>query len=422
MNEKFLQYVWKHSLYATDSMATTDGEKLEVINPGQWNTDAGPDFFNATVKIGETVWAGNIEVHIKSSDWNLHGHGSDKSYKNVILHVVSENDQEIKPEGREKIAVFILKIPEETTKRYDFLINRETWPACSESLDNIEKIYLYSEFDSLVVDRLEYKTEQIAGLLKENKNNWEEALYRHLARSFGFQANALPFEMLARSLPLNIIAKHRGNLFQVEALLFGQSGLLNNQLLGDDYFLKLREEYSYLYSKYGLKGMEGHLWKFLRMRPVNFPTVRLAQFASLLNSRELLLSGITEQKDIRDIRQLFDVSASEYWDTHYHFNNTSKKAVKHIGDSAINMLLINTVVPFLFLYGKINGKSHLMQRALDLLESLPPEVNGIINRWKEAGITAQHAFDTQALIHLKTNYCDKKRCLYCQIGMKVICS
>ncbi|MBP7506774.1 MAG: DUF2851 family protein [Prolixibacteraceae bacterium] len=422
MTEEFLQYIWKYSLYSNEKMFTADGDSIEVINQGEWNKDSGPDFFNASIKIGDTLWAGNVEVHLKSSDWFIHGHHNDKAYNNVILHVVLDNDADIKQENREVIPVFIPHIREETIEKYNNLINKKEWPSCSENTKEINRIYLLSELDTLAIERIIYKTGQINKLLEDNKNNWEEAFYQHLARSFGFQANSLPFEMTVRSLPSNIVAKHRNNLFQLEALFFGQSGLLNEQLLGDDYFLKLREEYSFLRAKYELRGIEGHIWKFMRMRPINFPTIRLAQFASLMAKSESLLSEILKTKELSDIIQLFDVKASDYWDTHYHFNNTSRKSVKHLGESAIHILLINTVVPFIFIYGEKNGKNNLKQRAIDILSNLPPESNNIITGWAEAGIEAQHAFDSQALIHLKKNYCDKKKCLYCRIGMRVICS
>ena len=422
MTEEFLQYIWKYSLYSNEKMFTADGDSIEVINQGEWNKDSGPDFFNASIKIGDTLWAGNVEVHLKSSDWFIHGHHNDKAYNNVILHVVLDNDADIKQENREVIPVFIPHIREETIEKYNNLINKKEWPSCSENTKEINRIYLLSELDTLAIERIIYKTGQINKLLEDNKNNWEEAFYQHLARSFGFQANSLPFEMTVRSLPFNIVAKHRNNLFQLEALFFGQSGLLNEQLLGDDYFLKLREEYSFLRAKYELRGIEGHIWKFMRMRPINFPTIRLAQFASLMAKSESLLSEILKTKELSDIIQLFDVKASDYWDTHYHFNNTSRKSVKHLGESAIHILLINTVVPFIFIYGEKNGKNNLKQRAIDILSNLPPESNNIITGWAEAGIEAQHAFDSQALIHLKKNYCDKKKCLYCRIGMRVICS
>jgi hypothetical protein len=420
MTEEFLQYIWKHSLFENENLTTTSGDPIEILNSGTWNTDAGPDFFNASIKINKTLWAGNVEVHLQSSDWLAHGHQNDPSYNNVILHVVLNNNKEIEPKGREAIPVFIPKIKHDVIDNYTHLISQKSWPACYETISEINPVYLYNTFDSLLVERLEQKTSLIVKTLQGNKNNWNETFYQHLARSFGFKTNSLPFEMLARSLPLAVLAKHKSNLFQLESLLFGQSGLLNEQLLGDDYFLKLREEYSYLSSKYQLKGMEGHIWKFLRMRPSNFPTIRIAQFAALLHHSESLLSKLTEEKGVKDIIKFFEVKASEYWDTHYHFNNVSEKKPKWLGESSRDNLLINTVAPFLFIYGERNEKENLKQRAIDILELLPPEKNNITSRWSELGIPTKNSFDTQALIQLKNNYCENKNCLNCQIGKKII--
>jgi len=420
MTEEFLQYVWEHALFEKEDLVTTNSEPIEILNPGTRNTDAGPDFFNASIRIGKTLWAGNVEVHLQSSDWLTHGHHNNPSYNNVILHVVLNNNKEIAQNGEEIIPVFIPSIKPDVIDNYSHLISQKSWPACFETIGEIDKIYLYNAFDSLLVERLEQKTSLIVKTLLDNKNNWNETFYQHLARSFGFKTNALPFEMLARSLPQNILAKHKSNQFQLEALLFGQSGLLNEQLLGDDYFLKLREEYSYLASKYQLKGMEGHIWKFLRMRPSNFPTIRIAQFAALLHQSESLLSKLTEAKEVKEIIKFFEVKASEYWNTHYHFNKVSEEKPKWLGESSRNNLLTNTVAPFLFIYGERNEKDNLKQRAIDILEHLPPESNNIISRWTELGIPAKNTFDTQALIQLKNNYCENKNCLNCQIGKKII--
>jgi len=272
----------------------------------------------------------------------------------------------------------------------------------------------------MLIERLQIKTQLIEQNLHRNQNNWNETFYQHLAMNFGFKLNALPFEMLARSLPLKILAHHTGNLMQLEALLFGQSGLLNEELLGDNYFLDLREEYSYLSKKYGLKGMEGHVWKFMRLRPANFPTIRIAQFAALLYQSHSLFSKIIETVNPQDIQKYFALKASEYWDIHYKFNSASKKGEKWMGESSQNNLLINTVVPFLYLYGERNNKAPLKNRALELLEHIPSEQNQIIRRWDELGINSGNAYDSQALIQLKNVYCDNKYCLKCQIGNKVI--
>lgn len=420
MTEEFLQYVWEHALFEKEDLVTTNSDPIEILNPGTRNTDAGPDFFNASIKIGKTLWAGNVEVHVQSSDWITHGHQNDQSYNNVILHVVLNNNKIIAQNGNEIIPVFIPKVKPEVIENYSHLIAQKSWPACYETIGKINPIYLYNAFDALLVERLEQKTSLIVKTLNDNKNNWNETFYQHLSRSFGFKTNTLPFEMLARTLPQSTLAKHKSNLFQLEALLFGQSGLLNEQLLGDDYFLKLREEYSYLASKYQLKGMEGHIWKFLRMRPSNFPTIRIAQFAALLHHSESLLSKLIEVKDVKEIIKFFEVKASEYWDTHYHFNKESEKKPKWLGESSRNNLLVNTIAPFLFIYGERNEKENLKQRAIDILEQLPPENNNIISRWSELRINAKNSFDSQALIQLKNNYCESKKCLNCPIGKKII--
>jgi hypothetical protein len=420
MNEEFLQYIWKHRLYKSDGIRTAQGEPLTVINPGVWNKDAGPDFFNASVKIGATLWAGNIEIHKKSSDWLKHRHHEDAAFNNVILHVVIDNDVPVKLPNGECLAVFIPQIDQRAWDNYHELIKAPQWPACSHYIRQFDRLYQTATLHAAVVERLQHKTEAIGRIMAETKNDWNETFYRFLARGFGFKTNALPFELLAKNTPLKILTKHKKNLTEIEALLFGQSGLLNEQLLGDDYFLELRRQYGFLASKYQLKGIEAHLWKFLRLRPANFPTIRIAQFAQLICQSESLMSKITGTDSLGEIKKLFQVKASTYWDTHYKFNTPSRKKIKHLGDTACNNLIINSIVPLLFLYGNHTNKNKLMDKALQLLEGLPPEDNQIIDRWKELSVDVQNAFDSQALIELKNRYCDLKRCLHCQLGSKVI--
>jgi hypothetical protein len=420
MNEEFLQFIWKNSLFQTTKLKTVQGQRVTVVNPGKLNSDAGPDFFNASIKIEDTLWAGNVEVHLRSSDWLLHGHQSDPAYNNVILHVVLENDKEVFMQNGLPLPSLILPVKKEIDENYQELISEKSWPACHRNVGNVDEIFRFVAFDSLLIERLQNKTDSILRLLNENKNDWSEIFYQLLARNFGFKTNALPFEMLSRRTPLAVLAKHKTNLFQLEAILFGQSGMLNEQLLGDEYFLQLREEYSYLAKKYGLKGMESYLWKFMRLRPANFPTLRIAQFASLLHKSESLLSKLTEENEINKIFDFFNVKASVYWDTHYRFNQPTPLREKWLGESSRNTIIINTVVPFLFVYGERNNKKELKQRALDILESLPPESNSIISRWDNFGVQARNSFDTQALIQLKNEYCDFKKCLHCLLVTKVI--
>ena len=421
MPEEFLQYIWENKLFFTDSLKTTHGDALEIISVGKRNTDSGPDFFNAKIKIDETIWAGNIEIHKKSSDWQLHKHHTDKAYDNVILHVVETDDQQVTRVNGEDIATLIINYPEKLKTNYQYLLNAKTWIACQNQFHKIDPVILQLGFNRLMIERLENKTGEILERLQQNKNNWNETFYQILARSFGFKVNAIPFELLAKSVPLQTLAKHKNSLFRLEALLFGSSGLLNEQLLGDDYFLKLREEYSFLFKKYRLHPIESHLWKFMRLRPVNFPTIRISQFAELIHNSQGLFSKIIEIDNINNLKELFKVKASEYWSSHYSFNKTTaKNSVKELGENSINTLIINVIIPFLFVFGEKQNKNHLQNRALEFLEQLPPEKNSIISKWEKLGIQGRSAFETQALLQLKNLYCEKKKCLNCQIGVKLV--
>ncbi|NQU87365.1 MAG: DUF2851 family protein [Mariniphaga sp.] len=418
--EEFLQYIWENKLLNTEGITTVNLESIEIIDVGKQNSNSGPDFFNARIKIGDTEWVGNIEIHKKSSDWYSHNHHTDKAYDNVILHVVEQYDKPILTSSGSEIPTLILQYPERIKTNYKRLLFSKTWIACEEQFHKIDQFALKLGYHRLMIERLESKTTDILQSLSKNQNNWNETFYQFLAKMFGFKVNALPFEMLAKSLPLSILSKHKSNLQQIEAMLFGNAGLLNEQLLGDDYYLQLREEYSFLYKKYKLKGIESHLWKFMRLRPVNFPTVRIAQFACLINKSEALFSKILEIEKLEEIQQLFNVTASEYWRTHYRFNKLSKSLKKELGAFSINTLIINVVVPFLFVFGEDQLKNNLKDRALDFLEKLPQEKNSIIDNWEKLGIKVRSAFETQALLQLKNLHCDQKKCLNCQIGNKLV--
>ena len=420
MNEAFLQFIWKYELFQSDNLKTQDGQVVEVIRPGQQNSDAGPDFFNARIKIGETIWAGNVEIHQKASDWYRHKHDQDATYDNVVLHVVKDNDRQIKNTKGDFIPVVQLVYPAHLEQNYHELLKSKQWIACADRFHEVDQLVLQIWFHGLMVERLQQKTGTIIRQLKQNNNDWNETFYQFLAKNFGFKTNAVPFEMLSRSVPLSILSRHKGDLFQLEALLFGTAGLLNEQLLGDDYFLGLRKEFGFLYKKYKLKPVDAHLWKFLRLRPVNFPTIRLAQFAALIHQSTALFSALIEADDLAYIRQLFDVHASEYWKTHYRFNKQSVKNDKNLGEFAFHNIIINTVVPFLFVYGDYHNQQHLKDKALGFLEKIPPERNSIISNWEKLGVTVRSAFDSQALIQLKNCYCNPKNCLNCRLGTKLI--
>ena len=407
--EEFLHFVWENRLFDTCNNYSEAGDPIEIISTGRRNRDSGPDFFNAKIKIGETIWVGNVEVHKLAGDWDKHKHHTDKAYNNVVLHVVEINDRQVFHENGESVPAWVLKYPVFLKTNYQKLLDARTWIACQSQFHNVDQFLLKLGFNRLMVERLEDKTNEINKRLKQNNNDWNEAFYQELARMFGFRINALPFELLAKSLPMNIIAKHKDNLFQIEALLFGSSGLLNEQLFGDDYFLSLRKEYTYLCRKYGLKPIDGHLWKFMRLRPVNFPTIRIAQFAALLHRFSGLFSKIIEIEDIESLQKLFKVTASTYWENHFSFNKTSRlKSVKELGTESINTVIVNVVVPFLFVYGESQNKEQLKNRSLEYLEKLPAESNSIIRKWEQLGVLAVSAFDSQALLQLKNKYCEPK--------------
>jgi hypothetical protein len=400
--EEFLQYIWENRLFYTDNLTTTTGERVEVVKTGQRNSDSGPDFFNAKIKIGETVWAGNVEIHKKSSDWQKHNHQNDMAYDSVILHIVETDDSPVKRANNKTIPTLLLKYPERLRINYQNLLDAQTWIACQNQFHKVNPVVLQLGFNRLMIERLEDKTGEILERLEQNNNDWNETFYQVLAKMFGFKVNAIPFELLAKSLSLKTLAKHKNSLLQLEALLFGNAGLLNTQLLGDSYFLQLRNEYSFLYKKYKLKGIESHLWKFMRLRPGNFPTIRISQLAALIYRSHGLFSKIIEIDKIDELKKLFEVSASEYWNSHYNFNKLSKRnSKKRLGETSVNVLIINIVIPFLFVYGEKQNRDYLKNRALEFLEQLPPERNSIISNWKKLGIETRSAFETQALLQLK---------------------
>lgn len=422
MPEEFLQYIWQHRLFDSSHLKTTHGEAVRIIDPGKLNPDSGPDFFNARVKIGRTLWAGNVEIHRKASDWLQHNHHNDNAYKNVILHVVEINDlPELNREQEIPIPTIEITFPEVLQQNYQRLLNARTWIACQDQFHRVNPVVLQLAYNRLMIERLEHKTMEIKQVLQQNQNDWNESFYQFLARSFGFKINALPFQLLAQAIPLKILQKHRNRLFQIEALLFGTAGLLNSQLLGDDYFLHLRQEYSFLYHKYQLKPIEQHLWKFMRLRPANFPTIRIAQLAALIHKTENLFSKLTECTSIEQMKSLFAVKPSSYWRKHYNFNKaTPGSSSRKLGETAMNLILINIAIPFLFVYGENQNKPELQDKVLDFLDQLPAEENSIITKWQKLGLNPRSAFESQALLQLKNNHCEQKKCLYCPVGSKLL--
>ncbi|MBP8023195.1 MAG: DUF2851 family protein [Paludibacter sp.] len=419
MKESILHFIWQNKLFQSHSLLTTDGESVEVIDPGRLNTDAGPDFFNAKIKLGNTIWAGNVEIHTRSSEWARHGHDDDKAYNSVVLHVVKKADVQVFRADGAPIPQLELIYPAEIEENYGQLMQNSLRIPCENKISAIPGIFIRSWKNALLTERLLQKTENISEILSQNNRHWEEAFYLNLARSFGFGTNGQAFEMLAASLPMQILGKHKNDLSQLEALLFGQAGLLAAKE-EDAYLLSLRKEYDFLKIKYDLKPIDGSQWKLLRLRPDNFPHVRIAQFAALIHKSTGLFSKITENPDIQYLQGIFRVEPSEYWKTHYLFAHESHKSLKGIGQKAIEGIIINTVVPFLFSFADTRGNQSMKDKAIEILEKLPAENNVITRMWHETGIDCASAFDSQALIQLKKMYCDKRNCLRCRIGHKVL--
>lgn len=421
MKELLLHYIWQHKLYIANDLRTTEGELIEILNVGKHNTDAGPDYFNAKIKIGETLWAGNVEIHTHSSDWIKHHHHTDKNYNSIILHVVDKVDTEIHRLDGAKIPQLELKYPELIVLKYEKLLSEEKWVACESKIADVPSIFIQSWKNALLTERLEQKSSAIHTLLVDHQQDWEEVFYICLARNFGFGTNSQAFESLARTLALSILGKHKDNLFQIEALLFGQSGLLTFGD-GDEYASKLKKEYEFLASKYKLQAIDGTQWKKMRLRPDNFPHIRIAQFAALIHSASKLFSKIVEQASIEQLRSVFACQPSEYWQAHYIFGKRSPIKNKSLGAQSINGILINSVVPLLFCYADIKEDETLKEKAVHLLDQIPAEQNNIITGWAKLGIDSITAYDSQALIQLKKMYCDERNCLRCRIGHKVLSS
>jgi Protein of unknown function (DUF2851) len=421
--EDFLHYVWKFRLFDRENLQTTAGDPIEVFSAGLQNSDAGPDFHNARLRIGDTTWAGNVELHLNSSDWHKHGHTSDNAYNSVILHVVYRDDHPIVLSYGRRLPTLELhdRVSPDLYNRYHNLVfgNQQIIP-CEGSIRFVDDITLRNWLTRVLVERLEKRSAAVIAALDKNRGDWEETFYQFLAANFGFKTNALPFELMAKSLPQLTLAKHKNNPLQIESLVFGQAGFLEDDLM-DDYPKSLKEEYSFLRKKYNLAPIEKHLWKFMRLRPQNFPTIRLAQFAALIERSNHLFSKVLEIKDIAGLRKLFtDLEANPYWETHYRFDTVSKPLSKSLGQSSIDILLLNTFVLFLFSYGKHNQQEYYINRSLKILEQLPAEQNNIVTNFDLLGIKVNTAFDSQALLELKNNYCNYKKCLQCGVGNKIL--
>lgn len=421
MTESFIHYLWQFQQFDKTLLQTSHQEPIRVLKTGILNTDSGPDFSQARLQIGEIEWVGNIEIHIKASDWNIHNHQADASYNNVILHVVWEHDKSILREDGTEIPTLELKPITEPSllEKYELLISNKNVIPCAPQFKDVSALSKIAILDKVLAKRLIQKSKIVEELLESNQGDWEETTYQLLARNFGFKLNSDAFLRLAQNLPLKVLQKHRDSLTQIEAILFGQSGLLE---VVDDYSKKLKQEYDFFAAKFSLKDktLQAHEWKLLRTRPANFPTIRIAQLARLVTLQKSFFSLFTQTESIDDLRKTLQVKQSEYWQEHYHFDKIAARKSNGLGKESIDNLLINTVIPLLACYSQKMDNQVYMDRAIAFLESFPAESNHIIDIWKGLGLEIKTAFDAQASIELYNNFCMKKKCLLCNVGIEIL--
>ena len=428
--EQLLHYVWKHKLWPIKPLETTDARSIEVVDPGLYNRrDAGPDFFNAKVKIGGTLWVGNVEIHDRASDWYQHGHDHDSAYDNVVLHVVGQADRDVQNSRGEYLPQLELEVPAHVRDNYEQLLHADQYPPCYRIIPSLSRLTVHAWMAALQTERLEQKTLAISQRAERCNGSWEDAYFVTLARNYGFGINGDAFEQWAYNVPLQAVGKHRDDLFQIEAIFMGQAGLLElsavperyqQNALNEGYFTRLRNEYQYLAHKFTLKPLEPASGRCLRLRPQNFPHIRIAQLATLYYERRSGLSALLECQSVEAVQQLLATHVTPYWETHYMFGSESPRNEKHLSPASLVLLTINTAIPVLFAVGRHRQKEELCDRAFDFLEQLKAEHNHIVKMWEECGLSSHTAGDSQALIQLKREYCDKKDCLRCRFGYEYL--
>jgi len=415
MTEKLLQYIWQFGFYNHNHLTTTTGEPVQVLFAGNLNTHQGPDFSDARIRIGNTLFAGQVELHVKTSDWQRHRHSSDENYRNVILHVVYQNDEQESALPLVELQPLVSSV---LLHRYESWMSSPSFIPCAASLGMVKEITWVAWKERLLVERLSRKAEAVLALFEESNHHWEETFWWLLARNFGLKVNAEAFEAVARSIPVNLLARHKNQIHQLEALLLGQAGLLQDDFK-EEYPKLLQREYRFLQHKYNLRPVAVPV-HFLRMRPVNFPTVRLAQLAAFILNAAHLFSTIIETETVTELKSLFSVTANDYWHYHYRFDEVSEFRMKRLGGDMISNLVINTVVPVVFAYGRYFKKQPLQYKALRWLEETAAESNAITRGFVQLNIANKTAYDSQALIELKNQYCAARRCLYCSVGNAIL--
>ena len=420
MKEDFLHYLWKFKKFDFQSLQTSSGENLSIQHVGSYLENAGPDFFNAQITINEQKWAGNIEIHIKSSDWYVHNHENDKAYDNVILHVVWEHDVEVFTKSNIEIPVLELKnyVSSEIIENYNYLTSTKNWIYCENQIKNVDSFVFNNWLERLYIERLQRKQEPILSLLQKLNKDWEAVLFCLLAKNFGLNTNGNAFLELAKHIPYFIIRKESSDVLNVEALLFGFSGLLDIEK-EDLHFKDLKNRFEYLLLKYQLENLRTIPMQFFKLRPDNFPTIRLSQLSQLLSKNQQLFSDLIQIKTLNQAKKMFNVGVSDYWKTHYTFDKLSDKKEKNISLKFIELLLINTIVPLQFTYSKITGDES-KEHFIETMHEIKPEQNVVIDKFKDIGIDATNAFQTQSLLELKNEYCNNKKCLSCAVGIELL--
>ncbi|MBP2284330.1 hypothetical protein H4V97_002648 [Flavobacterium sp. CG_23.5] len=420
MKEDFLHYLWKFKKFDTINLKTSNEEEITIISVGQYLELAGPDFFNAQITIGNQKWAGNVEIHLKSSDWYVHHHERDSAYENVILHVVWEHDTEIFRSNNTEIPVLELKkyVEKATVANYQSLLSPKSWIFCEKQLKDINQFTFKNWQERLFFERLERKSKPIFDLLEQTNSDWEAVLFILLAKNFGLNTNGEIFMKIAHLIPFSIIRKESFEVENLEALLLGTAGLLDSEK-EDNYFKDLKFRYYYLLHKYQIEKNFIEPVQFFKHRPDNFPTIRLSQLATLYHTQQNLFSKISTVSSLMDTYRIFEVSASEYWQNHYQFDKDSPKKKKALSKSFIDLLVINTIIPLQFAYAKSQGKE-VSEDLICLVNEVAPEKNAIIDKFSSFGIKSKNAFETQSLLQLKNEYCNKSKCLECAVGMELL--
>ena len=412
-----MQYVWKHRLWRSEDMVTNTGKKVRVVDPGLLNTDAGPDFFNAKIEIDGHMWVGNVEMHYRATDWKRHRHDSDKAYDSVILHVVAKDDAPVRRTNGELIPQLVLEVSPQFNADYASLVGAAIEVPCATKIKQVPHLTIVEWVEGLAFERLHGKVERIHQLLDNFNGSWEDVCYVTLARNFGFGINNDAFERLARRTPLRLLGKHSDSVLQIEALLFGQAGMLDAQKPGmDSYYNQLCTEYAFLSNKFQLTPMEKESWKLFRIRPQNFPYRRIAMLAQFIEGGFRMMNRILEAEGEKEMRSLFEVELSGYWTKHYTFGKPNERATATLSRSSIDIILINTVAPLLYAYGELTGNYEMTDKAIKLLEDLRAESNSIVSHFVAYGIDCPDALTSQALVQLKREYCDARKCIYCKIG------